>query len=90
MEMVAAFLTNTYLKRGDFVFTVDRDFVRNCQTPVLIMPDDIPAHSFATAMESAELAPNAQISLYPWKKPESRIPIAVRHVRSFLKPYAPA
>ena len=68
----------------------DRDFVRNCQTPVLIRPDDMPAHPYATAMESAELAPNAQVSLYPWKRPESRIPIAVRHVRTFLKAHAPA
>lgn len=90
MDMVEAFLTNTYLNRGDFLFTVDRDFVRGCRTPVLIMPDDIPAHPFATAMESAELAPNAQVSLFPWKQPESRIPMAVRHVRSFLRAHRPA
>ena len=88
MEQVEAFLSKMYLNRGDFVFTVDRDFVRNCQTPLLIMPDDIPAHPFATAMESAELAPNAQVSLFPWKQPESRIPMAVRHVRTFLKAHA--
>jgi pimeloyl-ACP methyl ester carboxylesterase len=90
MDHIEAFLRKMYLDRGDFVFTADREFVRNCQTPVLVMPDDIPAHPFATAMESAELAPNAQISLYPWKIPESRIPIAVRHVRAFLKANAPA
>ena len=33
-----------YFDNPDFVFTVTRDFVRNCQTPVLILPDDIPAH----------------------------------------------
>jgi len=30
---------------------VTRDFVRNCRTPVLIMPDDIPAHPYVVAME---------------------------------------
>lgn len=89
MAMAEAFLNSMYTDRADFVFSVDRDFVRNCQTPVLIMPDDIPAHPYATAMESAELAPNAQVSLYPWKRPEGRIPIAVRHVRTFLKAHAP-
>src|SRR5881296_4353137 len=38
MEMVHDFLTNMYTKRADFVYTVSRDFVRACQTPVLIMP----------------------------------------------------
>src|ERR1700687_2585169 len=44
MEMVDKFLTRMYRTNPDFVFTVTRDFVRNCQTPVLILPDDIPAH----------------------------------------------
>src|SRR5438067_5202546 len=44
MDMVDKFLTKMYRANPDFVFTVTRDFVRNCQTPVLILPDDIPAH----------------------------------------------
>ncbi len=87
---VDQFLTEMYVKNGDFVFTVSRDFVRNCQTPVLILPDDIPVHPYATAMESAMLAPNAEVSLFPWKEPEERIPLAVRHIRSFLKAHRPA
>ena len=84
MEMAAEFLRNMYSKRAGFVFTVDRDFVRNCQTPVLILPDDIPAHPYATAMETAMLAPNAQVSLYPWKENERKIALALRHIRGFL------
>src|ERR1700726_44226 len=38
MEMVDKFLFGLYRANPDFVFTVTRDFVRNCQTPVLIMP----------------------------------------------------
>src|SRR5262249_8476352 len=53
MEMVDKFLTKMYRTDPDFVFTVTRDFVRNCQTPVLILPDDIPAHPYAVAMEAA-------------------------------------
>jgi hypothetical protein len=48
----------------DFVFTVTRDFVKSCQTPVLLLPDDVPAHPYAVALESAHLAPNAQVSIY--------------------------
>jgi hypothetical protein len=42
------------------------------------------------AMESALLAPNAQVSLYPWKDTPDKIPLAVRHIRAFLKAYRPA
>ena len=87
MAMVDAFLTNMYRARADFVYTVSRDFVRDCQTPILVLPDDVPAHPFAVAMESALLAPNAQVSLYPWKDTPDKIPLAVRHVRMFLRAY---
>ena len=43
MEQVEKFLTRMYRTNPDFVFTVTRDFVRECRTPVLILPDDIPA-----------------------------------------------
>ena len=89
MPMVDTFLTGMYRNR-DFVFTVTRDFVRGCQTPVLILPDDIPAHPYAVAMESAMLAPHAEVSLFPWKEPADRIPLAVRQVRSFLRAHRPA
>jgi pimeloyl-ACP methyl ester carboxylesterase len=89
MKIVDAFLNKMYRANADFVFTVTRDFVRTCQTPLLILPDDIPAHPYAVAMESAGLAPQAQVSLYPWKEPKDRIPLAVRHVRTFLRAHAP-
>ena len=89
MDMVGSFLTNMYRARADFVFTVTRDFVRGCRTPILVLPDDVPAHPYAVAMESAMLAPNAQVSLFPWKEPKERIPLAVRHIRTFLRANRP-
>jgi pimeloyl-ACP methyl ester carboxylesterase len=89
MAMVDAFLTKMYRTNPDFVFTVTRDFVRACQTPVLILPDDIPAHPYAVAMEAAMLAPNAEVSMFPWKEPKERIPLAVRQIRSFLRAHRP-
>jgi pimeloyl-ACP methyl ester carboxylesterase len=88
-DMVEKYLVRMYRTNPDFVFTVTRDFVRNCQTPVLIMPDDIPAHPYAVAMECAMLAPKAEVSMFPWKEPKERIPLAVRQVRSFLKAHRP-
>jgi len=89
MEMVDKFLTKMYRSNPDFVFTVTRDFVRNCQTPVLILPDDIPPHPYAVAMEAAMLAPNAEVSIFPWKEPKERIPLAVRQIHSFLRSHRP-
>jgi pimeloyl-ACP methyl ester carboxylesterase len=85
LELVDEFLTKMYRTNADFVFTVSRDFVRNCQTPVLILPDDIPAHPYEVAMETAMLAPKAEVSIFPWKEPKERIPLAVRQIRSFLR-----
>jgi pimeloyl-ACP methyl ester carboxylesterase len=83
--MVEAFLHRMYRTDADFVFTVTRDFVRACQTPVLVLPDDVPAHPYAVAMEAAMLAPRSEVSLYPWKQPAERIPLAVRHITTFLR-----
>ena len=88
-EMIEKFLTTMY-RTNDFVMTVSRDFVRNCQTPVLILPDDIPPHPYEVAMECAMLAPKAEVSMFPWKEPKERIPLAVRQIRSFLKAHRPA
>ena len=90
MEMCDAFLRKMYLANDDFVFSVTRDFVRSCTTPVLIMPDDSDAHPYPVAEESARLAPNAQMTFFPWKEPEVKVAMAVRHLRTFLKANTPA
>ena len=89
MDTVEKFLTKMYRNNPDFVISVSRDFVKNCQTPVLILPDDIPAHPYAIAMEAAMLAPKAELSIFPWKHPNDRIPLAVRQMRSFMKAHRP-
>jgi pimeloyl-ACP methyl ester carboxylesterase len=90
IDQVSQFLNNMYTKRSDFVFTVTRDFVKACRTPILVLPDDVPAHPYKVAMEVVNLAPNAQVSLYPWKASPEQIPLAVRHVRTFLRAQQPA
>jgi pimeloyl-ACP methyl ester carboxylesterase len=89
MEMVDAFLTRMYRTNPDFVFTVTRDFVRSCQTPILVLPDDVPGHPYAVAMEVANLSPNSEVSIYPWKEPKELVPQAVSHVREFLRKHTP-
>jgi pimeloyl-ACP methyl ester carboxylesterase len=90
MQTTDQFVTRMFETNPDFVFTVTRDFVRSCEKPLLVLPDDVPAHPYAVAMECAMLAPNAEVSIFPWKEPKERIPLAVRQIRSFLKAHQSA
>jgi pimeloyl-ACP methyl ester carboxylesterase len=90
MATVDAFLNKMYRANADFVFTVTRDFVRNCQTPVMVLPDDVPAHPYAVAMETVRLAPKSEVSLYPWKDTPDHLEQALRHIRTFLRAHQPA
>jgi pimeloyl-ACP methyl ester carboxylesterase len=89
MEHIDRYLHNLYRNPDDFVYSVTRDFVRSCQTPILVMPDDTPAHSYEVAIEVTQLAPNCEVTLYPWKEtPETKVQ-AVDHVMRFLKAHEP-
>ena len=90
MAQVHDFLTNMYTDRADFVFTVSRDFVRSLQTPLLIAPDNVPAHPYEAAMEVSEIAPNSETTIFPWKDSEENIDRVVDHARRFLKSHEPA
>ena len=89
MDTVHDFLTSMYTDRSDFVFTATRDFVSSLQTPILVAPDDVPAHPYACAMEVASLAPNSDVTIYPWKDTQEHIDEVVEHARRFLKQNAP-
>lgn len=89
MEMVQRYLHRMY-DGVDFVLTVDREFVRNSRTPLLVLPDNVPSHPYAVAMEMVHLAPNAQVSLFPWKGLPDETRLAVRHIRTFLRANRPA
>jgi pimeloyl-ACP methyl ester carboxylesterase len=90
MQAAEQFVTRMFETNPDFVFTVTRDFVRACQNPILVLPDEVPAHPYAVAMECAMLAPRAEVSMFPWKEPKERIPLAVRQIHSFLRAHRPA
>jgi pimeloyl-ACP methyl ester carboxylesterase len=89
MDTVHDFLTSMYTDRSDFVFTATRDFVSSLKTPILVAPDDVPAHPYACAMEVASLAPNSDVTIYPWKDTQEHIDEVVEHARRFLKQNAP-
>jgi pimeloyl-ACP methyl ester carboxylesterase len=89
MAMVDAYLHNLYRVQPDFVYSVSRDFVRSCRTPMLVMPDDTPAHSYQTSMDVAALAPRAQLTVYPWREPKELLNQTINQVRDFLGSHQP-
>src|SRR5258706_403403 len=67
METIEKYLHNLYRVRPDFVYSGSPEFARNCQTPMLVLPDDTPAHAYQASVAVASLAPNAEVTVYPWK-----------------------
>lgn len=90
MEHIDKYLHNLYRNPDDFVYSVTREFVKSCQVPLLVLPDDTPAHSYDVAMEVTRLAPNCEVSIYPWKETDEQKKLAVEHVMRFLKAHVPA
>ena len=90
MEVVEQYLHNLYRVQPDFMYSVSRDFARSCQTPMLVMPDDTPSHSYEAAMALADLAPKAEVTAYPWKESEDLFVETINQVREFLKAHQPA
>ena len=89
MQTIEAYLHNLYRVQPDFVYSVSRDFVRSCQTPMLVMPDDTPAHPYQTSMDVAALAPKAEVTVYPWREPEALRAKTIDQVRTFLRAHQP-
>ena len=90
MEVVDQYLHNLYRIQPDFMYCVSRDFARSCQTPLLVMPDDTPSHSLEAAMAMVDLAPNAEVTAYPWKEDEDTLAATINQVRDFLVRHQPA
>jgi pimeloyl-ACP methyl ester carboxylesterase len=88
-EQIGAYVDALYRRNPDFVYSVSRDFVRSCQTPMLVMPDDVPAHPYQVCVDILALAPNAEATLYPWKDTPDLKQKAVEHTRTFLDVHKP-
>ena len=89
MEIVEQYLHNLYRLQPDFMYCVSREFAQACQTPMLVMPDDTPAHSYDAAMDLAALAPNAEVTAYPWKEAKDIKEQTINQVRDFLQSHQP-
>jgi pimeloyl-ACP methyl ester carboxylesterase len=72
---------------GDFVFSVDRGFVRACNVPMLVLPGGDVFHPKAIAQEIVSLAPAAEM-LEDWKGP-TFLASTIAKVRDFLVRHTP-
>jgi pimeloyl-ACP methyl ester carboxylesterase len=84
-QTLAGFRNNMF--GGEFVFSVSREFVQHCQTPLLVLAGNDQFHPTATAREIVSLSPNAQLVL-KWREPEV-VAETVKTVRAFLQSHTP-
>ena len=85
MATIEQYLHNLYRVQPDFVYSVSRDFAKSCQTPMLVLPDDVVAHPLQVSIDVASLAPNAEITVFPWKEPTELKARTINRARTFLK-----
>ena len=74
--------------RDDFVVSVSRDFVRACNTPLLVLPGKDRYHPGATGREIAALAPAGRV-FEPWNDSQEHVTQAAAAARSFLQAQIP-
>lgn len=71
-----------------FLYSVDREFVKRCQTPCLVLAGNDDAHPFAIADETAKLLPNSEF-IAEWKS-GAALEAAKPRIRDFLVKHTPA
>jgi len=71
----------------DFVFSVSRDFVKACKTPLFLQPGTDKPHPGKTSDEIAALAPNIEVQK-DWRAP-TFLKESIDRVRTFLTKHTP-
>jgi pimeloyl-ACP methyl ester carboxylesterase len=89
METIAKYQHSLWSEQPDFLYSVPRAFIAKCQTPILVLPDDTPSHPLQTSIDVASLAPNAEITVFPWRDPPELKARTINRVRTFLKSHTP-
>jgi hypothetical protein len=72
---------------NDFVFSVTRDFVKNCGTPLYLQPGTDKPHPAKTSEEIAALAPNIEVQKN-WRAP-TWLGESIKRVHAFLERNTP-
>jgi pimeloyl-ACP methyl ester carboxylesterase len=72
---------------GDFTFSVSRDFVRSCQTPMLVLMGNDQFHPSEISREVVDLAPHARL-VEQWKEGDALV-LARQEILAFFRKPAP-
>jgi len=90
MDTIEKYFYSLWRAQPDFLYSVSREFIENCRTPILVLPDDTPSsHPLQTSIDVASLAPNAEITVFPWRESEELRRRIINKVRNFLKAHIP-
>jgi pimeloyl-ACP methyl ester carboxylesterase len=84
-QTLASFRQNMY--GAEFVFSVPRDFVRQCSVPLLVLRGNDVYHPAETSEEIVRLAPRAEL-VQSWKE-GSDTSAAVARVQTFFEEHTP-
>ena len=89
-DAIEKYRHNLYRANPDFLYSVSRDLIRNCQTLMFLLPDDTPSHPHQTSVDVASLAPNPEVTVFPWTSPLDLKERMVNRVRRFIQTHASA
>jgi pimeloyl-ACP methyl ester carboxylesterase len=84
-QVLRSFNDNLYA--SGFAYAVDREFVRNCQAPCLVLAGGDAVHPFEIAQEIAQLLPHGEF-IAEWKEGEALVAAKAR-MRQFLSEHTP-
>ena len=73
--------------RGDFVLSVSRGFVKECVTPLLVLPGTDKYHPPETAHEIAAVSRHALV-IEPWKGSAENLDTAAQAIHNFFEHHA--
>src|SRR5262249_16198168 len=85
MDTIEKWFHSLWRAQPDFLFSVPREFIKNCRTPILVLPDDTPSHPLQTSIDVASLPPTSAIPAFPWREPPELKARTINPVRAFLK-----
>ena len=88
-ETIDKYQHSLWSVQPDFLYSVSRDFIAGCHKPMLVLPDDTSSHPLQTSIDVASLAPNAEITVFPWREPPELKARTINRVRTFLKAHLP-
>jgi pimeloyl-ACP methyl ester carboxylesterase len=71
-----------------FLYSVDREFVKSCKTPCMVLAGNDEAHPYPISEETAKLLPNAEF--IPEWKTGAALEAARTRVKEFLAKHTPA